>query len=76
MSSFSMAIALMTSCSDEAKFEESENKVIDLSKYEDVVYANRQLLSEWGFTVIDAEEGRARSAENTIAAEIAWCMYS
>lgn len=60
-----MLVALMTSCSNEAKLEEptSENKVVDLSKYKDVVYANRQLLSEWGYAAVDAEEEQTRSAE-------------
>lgn len=64
---FSILAVLTTSCSDEIKLDQStsEEKKVDLAKYEEIVYSNRELLSQWAYANIDAKEEHTRSLEET-----------
>ena len=54
----------MTGCSNSnepIEFED-ETQTIDLAEYEEVVYKNRELLSDWAYAMQDAQEEGTRAA--------------
>ena len=53
----SLICLIMTGCSNSnepIEFED-ETQTIDLAEYEEVVYKNRELLSDWAYAMQDAQ---------------------
>ena len=60
----SLICLIMTGCSNSnepIEFED-ETQTIDLAEYEEVVYKNRELLSDWAYAMQDAQEEGTRAA--------------
>lgn len=60
----SLICLIMTGCSNNNEPIEvvDETRAIDLAEYEEVVYKNRGLLSDWAYAMQDAQEERTRAA--------------
>lgn len=60
----SLICLIMAGCSNSnepIEFED-ETQTIDLAEYEEVVYKNRELLSDWAYAMQDAQEEGTRAA--------------
>jgi hypothetical protein len=58
---------LLFSCNNEevVKPTEKEDKVIDLTVYNNVVYECKDLLSDWAYSLAEAKEDGARASQNS-----------
>jgi len=57
-----MLAMLMVSCADDEKWETvSTETVVDMAQYDEALFSNREIISNWAYAVVDAQEEKNQS---------------